>query len=43
MRPRSMPSRDELWGRLLPKIARLDYAALTPKRGDITIFGGHIA
>jgi hypothetical protein len=36
-------ARRTLRGVLLPKIARLDYAALTPKRGDVTIFGGHIA
>jgi hypothetical protein len=36
-------ARRTLGGVLLPKIARFDYAALTPKWGDATIFGGHIA
>jgi hypothetical protein len=36
-------ARRTLGGVLLPKITRLDYAALTSERGDVTIFGGHIA
>ena len=45
MSPGSMPSRGEPWGAsCCPKIARIDYTAPElPKRGDVTIFGGHIA